>query len=168
LVIFQGRICPQTASNIHVICAAKDGNDRRIFDAEEWLAAMCSHVPNRGEQMVRYYGCYSNVSRGKRQEENPEDIIPYLIESDIPPKARRKTWARLIQKIYEADPLICPKCQGTMRIISSIEDQEVIKAILQYLGMRTIRPRPHAKAHAPPSCRYVAADYCRSLPDNAA
>ena len=22
----------------------------------EWLAAMCSHIPNRGEQMVRYYG----------------------------------------------------------------------------------------------------------------
>ena len=25
-------------------------------EALEWLAAMCSHVPNRGEQMVRYYG----------------------------------------------------------------------------------------------------------------
>jgi hypothetical protein len=24
-------------------------------DALEWLAAMCSHVPNNGEQMVRYY-----------------------------------------------------------------------------------------------------------------
>lgn len=39
-----------------VIYAAKDGNDRKVFDAKEWLAAMCSHVPNRGEQMVRYYG----------------------------------------------------------------------------------------------------------------
>ena len=35
----------------------------------EWLAAMCSHIPNRREQMVRYYGYYSNVSRGKRQKE---------------------------------------------------------------------------------------------------
>jgi len=35
----------------------------------EWLAAMCTHIPNRGEQMVRYYGYYSNVSRenGRRQ-----------------------------------------------------------------------------------------------------
>jgi hypothetical protein len=31
--------------------------------ALEWLANLCSHIPNRGEQMVRYYGCYSNVSR---------------------------------------------------------------------------------------------------------
>jgi len=36
-----------------VVYSAKDGKDRKIFDAPEWLAAMCSHVPNRGEQMVR-------------------------------------------------------------------------------------------------------------------
>jgi hypothetical protein len=42
----------------------------------------------------------------------------------------RKNWARLIQKIYEVDPLTCPKCGGIMRIISFIEDREVIKAIL--------------------------------------
>jgi hypothetical protein len=48
-----------------VVYAAKDGNDRKVFEAEEWLAAMCSHVPNRREQMVRYYGWYSKVLRGK-------------------------------------------------------------------------------------------------------
>jgi hypothetical protein len=36
-----------------VIYSAKDGKDRKVFDAPEWLAAMCSHVPNRGEQMVQ-------------------------------------------------------------------------------------------------------------------
>jgi len=37
-----------------VVYSAKDGKDRKVFDAQEWLAAMCSHVPNRGEPMVRY------------------------------------------------------------------------------------------------------------------
>jgi hypothetical protein len=36
-----------------VIYSTKDGSDRKVFDAPEWLAAMCSHVPNRGEQMVQ-------------------------------------------------------------------------------------------------------------------
>jgi len=27
-------------------------------------------------------------------------------------------WARLIQKVYHTDPLLCPKCNGSMRIIS--------------------------------------------------
>jgi hypothetical protein len=42
-----------------VLYRSKDGKNERTFDALEWLAAMCSHVPNKGEQMVRYYGYYS-------------------------------------------------------------------------------------------------------------
>jgi len=34
------------------------------FDALEWLPARTPHTPNPGEEMVRYYGFYSNVSRG--------------------------------------------------------------------------------------------------------
>jgi hypothetical protein len=97
-----------------VIYSGKDGKDRKVFDAPEWLAAMCSHVPNRGEQMVRYYGWYSNVARGKREKLGEDDAIPHIIESDSPSAASRKSWARLIQKIYEVDPLICPKCRGNM------------------------------------------------------
>lgn len=31
-----------------VIYKANDGKDTKIFPAMEWLAAMCSHIPNRG------------------------------------------------------------------------------------------------------------------------
>jgi hypothetical protein len=59
-----------------VLYCSKDGKKENIFDALEWLAAMCSHVPNRGEsfdlealdrQMVRYYGYYSPACRGISQ-----------------------------------------------------------------------------------------------------
>ena len=92
-----------------VVYTSKDGRTSRIFAALEWLAAMCSHVPDKGGQMVRYYGYYSNVSRGKRQMNLEDDSIPCIIESDGNSKACRKNWARLIQKIYETDPLVCPK-----------------------------------------------------------
>ena len=39
--------------------------DTEMTDALELLAAMRSHVLNKGEQMVKYYGNYHNVSRGK-------------------------------------------------------------------------------------------------------
>jgi hypothetical protein len=39
------------------------GEVKKVFDAPEWLATVASHVPNKGEQMVRYYGHYSNGSR---------------------------------------------------------------------------------------------------------
>ncbi len=89
----------------------KDGKEEKVFDALEWLAAMCSHVPNKGEQMVRYYGYYSNVSRGKRQKENQDSLIPYILEPGGSSKEYRKNWARLIQKIYEVNLLTCPMCQ---------------------------------------------------------
>ena len=50
----------QTAT---VVYKGKDGRRQKSFDALEWLAAMCSHVPNKGEQMVRYYGYYDKIDK---------------------------------------------------------------------------------------------------------
>ena len=40
------------------------------------------------------------------------------------------------------DPLTCPKCSGKMKVISVIEDQDVIKKILKHLGLWEVKPRP--------------------------
>ena len=55
-----------------------------------------------------------------------------------------KNWARFIQKIYEVDPLTCPKCQNQMKIISV---EEIVKKILKHLGLwnRKARPPPKGK-----------------------
>jgi hypothetical protein len=134
-----------------VIYTAKDKKTTKDFPALEWMAAMCLHIPNRGEQMVRYYGYYSNVSRRKRKEVGTDDAVPCILEPLGNEKAFRKNWARLIQKIYEVDPLVCPKCQGKMKIISSIEDPSVIRDILKHLGIWFVRSRPPPKIHAPPT-----------------
>jgi len=59
--------------------------------------------------MVRYYGYYSNVARGKRKEAGTDDTIPCILEPEENSKTFRKNWARLIQKIYQVDTLVCPK-----------------------------------------------------------
>ena len=33
-----------------------------IFPVLDWIATLTAHIPNKGEQLVRYYGYYSNVS----------------------------------------------------------------------------------------------------------
>ncbi len=48
-------------------------------------------------------------------------LVAHIIEPEENSKEYRKNWARLIQKVYEIDPLICPKCQGTMKVIGSIK-----------------------------------------------
>jgi len=50
---------------------------------------MTSHLPNQREQMVRYYGFYSNVSRGIRQKEKQDDYIPRVIEQE---KTKSSKW----------------------------------------------------------------------------
>ena len=80
---------------------------------------MCSHVPGKGEQMVRYYGYYSNVSRGRRKKQNEDSLTPCILEPDELSKGSRKNLARLIRKIYEVDPLVCQKCKGQMRMKSN-------------------------------------------------
>jgi hypothetical protein len=113
-----------------VLYESKDGKATKTFDALDWLAQLVTHIPTKGEQMVRYYGFYSNKSRGLRKKAGTDDQVPALIDSDIPPKEFRKNWARLIQKVYNVDPLLCPKCSGSMKIISFIDDSEIVKKIM--------------------------------------
>ncbi len=77
----------------------------------DWLAQLVTHIPNKGESAgggLRYYGFYSNKSRGLRKKAGTDDQVPALIDSDTSRKAFRKNWAQLIQKIYNVDPLLCP------------------------------------------------------------
>ena len=46
----------------------------------------------------------------------------------------KAAWARLIRKVYEADPLECPRCKGPMRVIALIDDPGVVRRILEHLG----------------------------------
>ncbi len=59
----------------------------------------------------------------------------------------RAAWARLIRKVYEADPLECPKCHSPMRIIALIDDPPVVRRILEHLG----RWAPEASERGPPA-----------------
>ena len=102
---------------------------------------MCSHVPNKGEKMARYYGYYSNVARGKRKKKGQDDLKGSILEPDSPSREYKRNWARLIQKIYEVDPLTRSKCQGRMRVISVIEEDQVIEKILKHLGLWEVKAR---------------------------
>ena len=51
-----------------VIYKAKDGRTTKTFPAMDWLAHLITHIPNKGEQMVRYYGYYSNKAQGMRKK----------------------------------------------------------------------------------------------------
>ncbi len=73
--------------------------------------------------------------------------------SDVPaepaPAKRRcsPSWARLISKVYQADPRVCKGCGSPLKIVAYINDQISIKRILNHLGLS---PAGAGKAAADP------------------
>ena len=52
----------------------KRSTEKEHMDYLEFVARVTSHIPDKGQVMIRYYGLYSNAYRGKRRkakEENP-------------------------------------------------------------------------------------------------
>jgi len=82
-------------------------------------------------------------------KQDQDEWIPCILESGGSSKEYRKNWARLIQKIYEVDPLTCPKCQRRMKIIAFIEDEEVVEKILKHLRLWDLKARPPPIAKTP-------------------
>jgi len=108
----------------------------QVFDPLDFLAEVTQHIPDAGEHLIRYYGFYSNKSRGLRGQAQVQPGGATVPESAPTPSAKeaRKRWAALIKQVYEVDPLVCPKCGGQMKIISFIErdQREVIEKILRH------------------------------------
>ena len=42
-------------------------------------------------------------------------------------KELMRRWSYFIRKVYETDPLVCPKCSGEMHIITFIDQRAVTK-----------------------------------------
>ena len=128
----------------------------------EWLALLCKHIPDRYEHLVRYVGWYSNRARGERAKQaSPHAGAALPAPSEQPSTefaARAKaTWARLMRKVYEADPLECPKCRsvksGPLRVIaleSRIRQSSVASSITWGCGRlrqwNEVRPRSISRA----------------------
>ena len=101
--------------------------------------------------ILRHYGTFSNARRARAPapaRAPPEEAQRrHQHDSDSGEecaRARRSSWARLIKRVYEADPLVCPRCSGPLKIISLIGDGPVIEKILRHLKLwdRPERPPP--------------------------
>src|SRR5882672_3793355 len=94
------------------ISARRRIRPRRGLEQEPELRIQANRIaliPDRFEHLVRYAGCYSNRSRGKRRRSDTEtpEIAPREVDAREASRVR-SIWARLIHKVYEIDPLECP------------------------------------------------------------
>jgi hypothetical protein len=112
-----------------------------VFSPCDFIARITQHIPDKSFQLVRYYGWYSNKMRGQRLKQTEAEVVD-APEGDVidvsafkPRRIPSKKWRELIKKVWEADPLLCPRCQHEMRIVALIDEAAVIERILRHLGL---------------------------------
>ena len=122
----------------------------RTFLILEFLALLQCHIPSRWEQTTRFFGVYSCRSRGVEKvlaeaERVGDDNVLSITNNFLPDSSARPSplWAACRKRIFEIDPLVCPKCQSPMKIMSFIVDPDEIARISKNLGI--------CEPQAPPS-----------------
>jgi hypothetical protein len=118
-VIYRSRMNPSLGRNFEAL------------DPLEWLARMSDHIPDPGQHRTLFYGEYSNRVRGSG---HPDDREAQAGERPEPRKRCSPTWARLIARVYQVDPLVCTRCGQRMSLIAFVTDQ---MAVLDPHGVRT-------------------------------
>lgn len=122
----------------------KNKRNFQVFSPLEFIAAITLHISDPYFQLARMYGWYSNRMRGDRKKQEEREGIKQEGEAvqngkliDIrnykPKRIPQLMWRECIKKVWEVDPLICPKCTAEMKIISFIYKRAVIKKILTHL-----------------------------------
>jgi hypothetical protein len=126
----------------------------QIFEAVDFLAATVEHIPPKNQQTVRYYGLYSNKSRGmaaktgrrrpemaeaKRpdRQEGPPSGTLFILPPPEPRSGRslRPLWRDLIMKVWGEDPHKCPCCPGTMKVIGTMIRRSEVEFFLRLHGL---------------------------------
>lgn len=58
-----------------------------------------------------------------------------------PKRIPQLMWRECLKKVWEVDPLTCPKYAGEMRMISFIYQRQVIRKILEHLKIHEDKPQ---------------------------
>jgi len=98
----------------------RDGTEQETMDYLEFIARATSHIPDKGQVMVRYFGLYANAHRGMVRKKNPAPLR--IIEAELR-AIPSKGWAAMIRKVYEVDPMVCPK-YGSLAVLMAFMSGE--------------------------------------------
>ena len=128
------------------------------WDVLEFLARVVDHIPEPSQQTVRYWGYYANAARGRRRKALPagDALQAPPRDDDEFTRSTRLTWAKLIRRVYEVDPLLCPFCGAEMKILAFILDFGTARAIRKSLKLPAQELEP--LAHAPPEAFELVAE----------
>ena len=124
------------------------------LDIFEFIARVLTQIPEPRKHGVHYFGAYASRTRVFRKKRGltlhslgDNDNSKSTAEPELSPQKRaalRKSWAQLIKRVYQVDPLKYD-CGGTLRVIGFITQHKVIRKILDHLDKRNGHSRAPPK-----------------------
>jgi hypothetical protein len=132
--------------------AWRDGTQAVLFEPMEFIERLVALIPVPRRNLVRYHGTLAPGSKLRARivpagPSEPARRRHAGCEEDEAGEgaSRRLSWAELMRRVFETDVLECPRCGGRMRIVATITQPEVIRAMLECIGLPA-RPPPLAPA----------------------
>lgn len=119
--------------------SGEKGAAPETMDYLEFIARVTSHIPDKGQVMVRYYGPYANAHRGKVKKGNMSSL---RVAEEKLWRIPSKGWAEMIRKVYEIDPMVCPKCGSRMKVVAFLTAHAVVDRIIDHLQLTFIAEKP--------------------------
>jgi hypothetical protein len=117
------------------------GQETEVMDYLEFIARVTSHIPDKGQVMVRYYGLYANAHRGKAKKASLSPSALRVVEEELR-RLPSKGWAAMIRKVYEVDPMVCPKCGSRMKVVAFLTEVAVVDHIIDHLKLTFVAVKP--------------------------
>jgi hypothetical protein len=132
-----------------------DGTVAVDLDPLSLLCRLCAAVPPPKMHTVRYAGVLACASPVRPRiapvaspaSEETSGVAPH--EAPEPRGFRYRPWAELLRRTFALDVLACPKCEGRMRLLAMVTDDESVRRTLRALGERTELP-VRSPARGPP------------------
>ncbi|MBI5884319.1 MAG: transposase [Elusimicrobia bacterium] len=129
----------------------------------EFMRKVAVLIPPPNKNLVHYYGALApnsplrelTVKEARKAAERvrgnakaPNQAVERLKEEV---SVRARSWAALLSRIFEIEPLICSQCGGTLVPVAAILDDRELERITKHLGLPSDLPKTvPAKSRPPP------------------
>tara|TARA_B110000305_G_scaffold209670_1_gene242813 strand:- start:60 stop:1361 length:1302 start_codon:yes stop_codon:yes gene_type:complete len=142
----------------------RDGTTQVAFDrgghpSVDFVARLAALVPKPRVNLTRYHGVLApnHRWRGLVTPARRGKGIKSISNAEVRTPAERHaamTWAQRLKRVFSIDIEVCGRCGGSVRVIASIEGQDVIDRILTHLRQKEqetpTRPLLVPPTRAPP------------------
>ena len=116
------------------------------LEPKEFITRLALLCPAPRKNQVRYHGALAPASplrpyltkEARRLSASLEPSCLKTVKEAAGKKAR--SWAAMLSRIFEINPLLCPSCGEEMKCIAFVTDDRELPRLLTYLGLPTDFP----------------------------